>query len=558
MGILWLVLTIAFVFGATASLVKSSGNGPFAIPTLPALGTSVAQSASADTFGTYVQMIASTGEADYITGLVFSLNSTSQPAYFAAQIGTGSGGAETLVGQCVSAAAYSDANASQRLGGFIPIVPWIPIAASTRIAVATASNVASALAWRIHLVMQKQSEVVDAGLAEQADLTKVDGTALASHASGMVPADVRDLLGTAWLTPATAGTPDVNVKLWNGLTTVALPLTPTTAGRTLDVSATGEAGLDFDNIHSTTTITLADVVVTAGTNKTALTLTGNGTGHGLLVDGGSTSGVGAFLRSSSTDYGLVVKNTNANGNGAALFICDTQGYGMNISGSGAAFPGLNIVAANGNGVTISCSGASRHGVSITGGTSGTSDALKLIAGSGGVGLRCDTATFSGAVTLSSTLTISGTTSLAAITTSGTVTFNAFTVSGATTLTGAVTATNASNDIRGITVSSIGNNVITAASIATDAVNEIADGVWDEAQSGHTTAGTFGKFLDVEVSSRLATASYTAPDNTGIAAIQAKTDLLSFTVSGFVDANVQYVNDIQVTGTGQPGNEWGPT
>ena len=59
-------------------------------------------------------------------------------------------------------------------------------------------------------------------------------------ASGRV--DVGKLLGTAWLTPGTAGTPDVNVKLWNGLTTVALPLVPTTAGRTLDVSAGGEAG----------------------------------------------------------------------------------------------------------------------------------------------------------------------------------------------------------------------------------------------------------------------------------------------------------------------------
>ena len=88
---------------------------------------------------------------------------------------------------------------------------------------------------------------------------------------------------------------------------------------------------------------------------------------------------------------------------------------------------------------------------------------------------------------------------------------------------------------------------------------IADGVWDEAQSGHTSAGTFGKYLDTEVSgvggggltaadiwdyatasattvgsmgklivdnldatitSRLADASYTAPDNAGIANIYA--------------------------------------
>ncbi len=31
----------------------------------------------------------------------------------------------------------------------------------------------------------------------------------------------------------------------------------------------------------------------------------------------------------------------------------------------------------------------------------------------------------------------------------------------------------------------------------------------------------------------------------------------FTVPGFVDANIQYVNDVAVTGTGAPGFEWGP-
>lgn len=68
-----------------------------------------------------------------------------------------------------------------------------------------------------------------------------------------LPANVTQLLGTAWLTPGTAGTPDVNVKLWNALATVALPLIPTTAGRTLDVSATGEAGVDWANVGSPTT-----------------------------------------------------------------------------------------------------------------------------------------------------------------------------------------------------------------------------------------------------------------------------------------------------------------
>ena len=85
----------------------------------------------------------------------------------------------------------------------------------------------------------------------------------------------------------------------------------------------------------------------------------------------------------------------------------------------------------------------------------------------------------------------------------------------------------------------------------------------------------GGATDADVSSRLAAASYTAPDNATVAliagyidteiaaivaavtAIQTKTDSLAFTVAGQVDANVQSVNDITVTGDGQTGTEWGP-
>ncbi len=43
----------------------------------------------------------------------------------------------------------------------------------------------------------------------------------------------------------------------------------------------------------------------------------------------------------------------------------------------------------------------------------------------------------------------------------------------------------------------------------------------------------------------------------ITAIKAKTDSLTFTTAGQVDANVQYVNNVEVTGTGASGDEWGP-
>lgn len=41
------------------------------------------------------------------------------------------------------------------------------------------------------------------------------------------------------------------------------------------------------------------------------------------------------------------------------------------------------------------------------------------------------------------------------------------------------------------------------------------------------------------------------------AIKAKTDSLTFSVTGKVDANITHVNEIEVTGDGQSGTEWGP-
>jgi hypothetical protein len=76
----------------------------------------------------------------------------------------------------------------------------------------------------------------------------------------------------------------------------------------------------------------------------------------------------------------------------------------------------------------------------------------------------------------------------------------------------------------VTVSSLGTDAITATSLATSAVTEI--------QLGLATSAD-------------------------LTAVKAKTDSLAFTVAGQVDANIQYVNDVQVVGTGAAGNEWGP-
>lgn len=86
----------------------------------------------------------------------------------------------------------------------------------------------------------------------------------------------------------------------------------------------------------------------------------------------------------------------------------------------------------------------------------------------------------------------------------------------------------------VAVASIAANAVNASALATDAVTEIQSGL-----ALATDLATLTGYVDTEV-----------------AAIKAKTDSLTFTVAGQVDANIQYVNDVQVNGNGA-GTPWGP-
>lgn len=119
------------------------------------------------------------------------------------------------------------------------------------------------------------------------------------------PVDVQKWLTTAVSTPTVAGVPNVNVKTWNDLTTVALPLVPTTAGRTLDVSAGGEAGVDWANIGSpTTTVGLTNTTVGIVTlTSTLTTYTGNTvqTGDSFARIGATGSGLTSLATQASVN-----------------------------------------------------------------------------------------------------------------------------------------------------------------------------------------------------------------------------------------------------------------
>jgi hypothetical protein len=78
---------------------------------------------------------------------------------------------------------------------------------------------------------------------------------------------------------------------------------------------------------------------------------------------------------------------------------------------------------------------------------------------------------------------------------------------------------------------------------------------DAPRAGHRAAGNLLDNLDATVSSRFATAGYTAPDNASVAAIKAKTDSLNFTIPGKLDASLYYVNGVAISGLGTDASPW---
>lgn len=161
-------------------------------------------------------------------------------------------------------------------------------------------------------------------------------------ANGMVDTNTVRWLGTACSTPTVAGVPNVNVKTWNDLATVALPLVPTVAGRTLDVSAGGEAGIDWANVGSPTTsvdlsgttISTSQVVASvSGAVGSVTGAVGSVTGN---VGGNVTGSVGSVVGA----VGSVTGNVGGNVTGSVGSVIG------NVGGSVASIATGGIAAAS--------------------------------------------------------------------------------------------------------------------------------------------------------------------------------------------------------------------
>src|ERR1035437_2387970 len=110
------------------------------IPTSPAAGTSCTSGAANVYTTTYVQMIASTVAALYITGVYVEAAAATAGTYAHVQIATGAAASEVIQGQYPIV--YD--TGSTVVHGYCQINPPIPVAGSIRIAVKTADSVGAA------------------------------------------------------------------------------------------------------------------------------------------------------------------------------------------------------------------------------------------------------------------------------------------------------------------------------------------------------------------------------------------------------------------------------
>lgn len=108
-------------------------------------------------------------------------------------------------------------------------------------------------------------------------------------------------------------------------------------------------------------------------------------------------------------------------------------------------------------------------------------------------------------------------------------------------------------------------VLLAQSLASDAhsaavvAQSISASDMSDIRSAVTVAATLtaSDISDIASAVKASIASELSDIQSAATAIKAKTDGLTFTVANQVDANIQYVNDVAVTGNGQAGTEWGP-
>jgi hypothetical protein len=284
-----------------------------------------------------------------------------------------------------------------------------------------------------------------------------------------VQSDVRQLLGTAWLTPAMAGTPDVNVKLINAVSAASVTAINANLGTTQPVNFTGTAGTALVKVDA---IDWAGVVITAGSLPVGIIA---GAAGGLFIAGSNAATtiagltIGTLIVTGATTFTGAVTASNASNN-IQVILADGKAHGGTLGSSTATLalshinvtnagilpaihleavgndPTLEIVATNGNAMELNTSsGNYALNVVIGSGVSAIN-----IEGGGGSGIQLFAGGGSGIAIISDAgpgllINAHGNNNAMHLVAAGTE--PTLLVTGATTFTGAFTATNAGNDVR---------------------------------------------------------------------------------------------------------------
>lgn len=308
-------------------------------------------------------------------------------------------------------------------------------------------------------VTNQTTLVLTNGPAEDDALNGMDvvihGVASAVQLGRAVIADYVGSTKTVTLAAATTFTVAANDNI-----TVLGPsaLQPTIMGRTLDVSTTGEAGLDWSNIGApTTTVNLSGTTVKTATDVETDTADIQSRLPAALVSGRIDSSVGAIAANAITaaaaaaDFGAEIADAVWDEALSGHVTAGTAGQALYGARSGTAQAGAATT------ITLDASASATNDIYnyqlivITGGT-----------GAGQARIITD---------------YDGTTKVATVNT---------------------WQTNPASDSVFLVIPF---GQIPGATAPTAA--EVADAVWDEATAGHTTAGTFGEQLKTDVDAILA-------------------------------------------------------
>jgi hypothetical protein len=450
------------------------------------------------------------------------------------------------------------------------VVSWMP----TDVYTALGNNTVTLSGNQTVNAMQFNGTAISA--TPNVNVNQWNGTLVPAPATAGYPdTNAKYWNGTVIPTPATAGIPDVNTKnianaavstttaqigvnavQWNG---TAIP-TPATAGipdvNTKNLGNTTQTGRDIgasvllSNGTGTGQISLSSGLVTLVTNV-----------WDELTASHSVSNSFAALIKADLDTNIGSRSTYAGGAVASV----TADVGITQAGADKVWgtttrrlsDGTNIVLAKGTGIT----GFNDITVNniwdelVTSHTI-TSSFAKLLKDDLDTNIGSRMATFSYTAPDNTNILNSYN-----ILNSGTYGNNALlTAIGTRLATSGYTApdnTNIGNIYNIVNSGTYGNNALltaintrsTYAGFTTADVNKI----WDELTSGHSTTGSFGKLLttdlDTNVGSRMATFTYTAPDNADIVAIKAVTDKILFDASNFVKSACQTIANAAI-GTAQ--------